>query len=402
VSEGRVAAARGRSPGHGRLRKRLFRWSAAAASVAVTTGLMGCGGGGGANAATEAAGALAVVVGSHSNMPPPVLAGRAASVVDMAVGQQSRFSLIVADGAPFQETTTGLPQRADRRAIEEAVTAARAQTAESDLLGALHLAAGALAGQRGLRTLVVLDSGLSTAGALRFTTPGTLDAHPQELAETLGDAHQLPDLSGVSVVFQGLGDTAAPQQPLDPIRRAQLVAIWSAVARQAGATSVQVERTSLEGTPLEGDPAAPAMPPVTPVETDAGYRCAGTTMTLSGGPFAYRPNSDDLLDPAAAVGVLRGIAEQLIAGQIVSILYGTTATIGEPADRVRFSDQRAQAVADLLIELGVPIPQLHVEGLGSDFPGYIVDRDDEGRLMPAAAALNRTVFIEFTAPVVCG
>ncbi len=46
--------------------------------------------------------------------------------------------------------------------------------------------------------------------------------------------------------------------------------------------------------------------------------------------------------------------------------------------------------------------ELHVEGLGSDFPGYIVDRDDAGRLLPAAAALNRTVFIEFTAPVVCG
>ncbi len=302
MSDGRVAAARGRFPRHGRLRRRLFRWSAAATSVAVAGGLMGCGGG--ASATPETTGALAVVVGAHSNMPSPELAGRSASVVDMAVAQQSRFSLIVADGAPFQETASASPQQADRRTIDEAVMGARARTAESDLVGALHLAAEALAGHRGLRTLVVLDSGLSTAGALNFATPGMLDAHPREVAEALGDAQQLPDLSGVSVVFHGLGDTAAPQQPLDPIRRAQLVAIWSAIARQAGAGSVQVEATPLEGGPL------PATPPVTPVQTDQGYRCAGTTMTLSGGPFAYRPNSDEFIDPAAAVDVLRGIAEQ--------------------------------------------------------------------------------------------
>ncbi len=50
----------------------------------------------------------------------------------------------------------------------------------------------------------------------------------------------------------------------------------------------------------------------------------------------------------------------------------------------------------------MPIPQLHVEGRGSDFPGYVADYDEAGRLLPAVAALNRWVLVEFSAPVTCG
>lgn len=390
--------ARDRCASRGPLRQRLSRWSAGAAACVLAAGLAGCGAGASASpeaTGPEAAGALVVVVGAHSNMPSPALAGRSASAVDTALRQQSRFSMVVADGAPFD--ATGLSaEPVDREAVDEAVAGARAQTAESDLLGALGRAAGALAEQPGLRTLVVLDSGLSTTGALNFTAPGMFDAQPQEVADALRDGQQLPDLSGVRVVFHGLGDTAEPQQTLDPIRRAQLVAIWSAVVRQAGAAGVQVE-----GMPLAGEPIA-GLPPVATIEPGLGYRCDGATMTLTGGPFAYRPNTDEFMDPAATLDALRPVAEQLRAGRIDSVLFGTTAAVGEPADQIRFSDERAQAVADLLIELGVPVPLLHVEGQGSDFPGYVTDRDAAGRLVPAAAALNRSVRIEFSAPVACG
>jgi outer membrane protein OmpA-like peptidoglycan-associated protein len=61
---------------------------------------------------------------------------------------------------------------------------------------------------------------------------------------------------------------------------------------------------------------------------------------------------------------------------------------------VRLSEQRAQAVAALLAGLGVPADRLTVVGRGSDFPGYVVDHDGSGHLLPAAAALNRKVMIE--------
>lgn len=372
----------------------MVRWAAAAMSLGAAAGVAGCGGG--ASASAQPTGALAVVVGAHSNMPSAVLVGRAASARDMAARQQSEFSLTVADGAPFREDVgIGLAQGSDREGIDEAIAQARARTPETDLLGAIAVAADELADRRGLRTLLVLDSGLSTAGPVNFSTPGLLDVHPQELADALSDALQLPDLSGVRVIFQGIGQTAAPQQALDPVRRSQLAAIWTAIARQAGASSVQVEEGSVDGAESAG------LPPVSTVDPGSGHTCTGATMTLTGGPFGFRPDSDQFVDAQAVVTALRGIADQLRSGQVVATVFGTTASIGEVSDRVRFSNERAQAVADVLIELGVPIPQLRVEGLGSDFAGYVRDHDDAGRLLPAAAALNRTVFLQFDGPIEC-
>ena len=375
----------------------LVRGWAAVVSVAVAAGLAACGGG--ASASADPSGALVVVVGAHSNMPPRALSGRSGSARETAVVQRSQFSLIVADGAPFQEgATVALTHEEGRQTVDEAVAGARARSPEADLVGALRLAAQELDRHGGLRTLVVVDSGLSTTGIVNFSTPGMLDAHPGELADALNDAQQLPDLSGIAVVFDGLGETASPQQALDPIRQAQLAAIWTAIAQRAGATSVHVDETTASAT------AAPdaSLPPVTPIEPGLGYSCEGTTMTLVGGPFAFRPDSDQFVDAPAAVQVLTPIATQLRAKGISATMFGTTAAVGEVADRVRFSDERAQAVADMLIDLDVPIPQLHVEGLGSDFPDYGADRDGAGRLLPAAAALNRTVRIEFSGPVTCG
>src|SRR4051794_19300437 len=88
-----------------------------------------------------------------------------------------------------------------------------------------HPAARLRGGQPGVRTVVVVDPGLSTTGALDFTQPGMLDADPHYVADSLGDLHQLPGLSGVSVVFQGLGETTGPQPALDPSHRAHLTAI---------------------------------------------------------------------------------------------------------------------------------------------------------------------------------
>jgi outer membrane protein OmpA-like peptidoglycan-associated protein len=395
----------------------LRRCAAALAGIVVAASLAGCGASAdGAQPVgplpehgSSFAGALAIVVGARNNVPPPVLAGRAASAREMALTQQSHVSLVVADGAPAVQGTFAVPlleprdgadteqqREANRRRVDEAVAAARAATPESDLLAALDVAARSMETQPGPHTVVILDSGLSTSGALNFRQPGLLDADPQELADTLSDAQQLPDVTGASVIFQGLGEVVRPQQPLERARRTQLASIWTAVLKEAGALAVVVDHPPLDGSPPAG------LPPVTPVSIDAGVNCAGTTVTLSGGDLAFQPGSAELLDPEAAVEVLRPLATQIIDRRLTAIVFGTYASVGDPAARVRISDRRAQTVADVLIDHGVPIPQLHVEGLGSDFADYVPDRDPEGRLLPVAAALNRKIFIELTGSVSCG
>jgi outer membrane protein OmpA-like peptidoglycan-associated protein len=259
----------------------------------------------------------------------------------------------------------------------------------------MDLAGKSIGQHQGLRTLVILDSGLSTAGALNFTEPGMLDADPQDVATTLADSRLLPDLTGVGVVFQGLGETVAPQEPLDRARRTQLQNIWTAVAKKAGAVVVQVEPSS------KNDEPAADLPPVTPVTLGAGYECRPGQMVLTGGSLGFKPGSGEFLDPEAAVKVLRPIVEQVLSNDIAADMFGTDATVGEPGERRRLSEARAQTVADTFIGFGVPVSQLRVEGRGSDFEGLVPDRDSFDRVIPAAAAMNRKVIIEFDGEVRC-
>jgi hypothetical protein len=115
----------------------------------------------------------------------------------------------------------------------------------------------------------------------------------------------------------------------------------------------------------------------------------------------FRPGGALLLDPKRIAEVLRPYAEQMKSrGTLIAEVFGRYSE-GEPAAVLLLTEQRGQEVANVLIDLGVPIPQLRVKGFGSDFPGYVPDRDATGHLVPATAALNRTVILEFTEPVDC-
>lgn len=385
---------------------RRHRGLVVAIACGMTGTLAGCGGTSDAAVADSPGGALTIVVGAHSNAPRPSLDGAAGSARDLALQQGARLAMVVADGAPFQQDLSPLlaagaadvPEQQrplSPRAIDDAVAGARARSPESDLLAALTLAGKSLGGQRGLRTLVVLDSGLSTAGVVNFTEPGMLDADPQDVATFLANSRLLPNLTGVSVVFEGIGETAAPQQPLGRARRTRLESIWTAVVKKAGAETVQIER------PPSANPPAADLPPVTPVTVGTGYVCSPGQMVLTGGGLGFQPGSGKFQDPAAALEALRPIIEQVRDAGIPTDMFGTDAAVGDPPERRKRSEERAQTVANLFIALGMPMSELRVEGQGSNFDGYVNDRDSLDRVLPAAAAQNRKVILKFARPVRC-
>jgi outer membrane protein OmpA-like peptidoglycan-associated protein len=372
----------------------LRRLAVTACSIALAAGLAGC------SDSVEPTGGLAIVVGARNNMPPPSFTGKAVEAREDALVSQAYLSVVVADGAPFQMDGAGVlvardenavVQKQDRerhrQAIDATLAEARAETPETDLLGALDLAARGISSAPGDHTLVVLDSGLSTVDPLDFRTPGLIDFDPVELANSLKVAGELPDLSRVDVVFQGLGDTASPQEKLRRPQRLSLIEIWVAIVEAAGARSVEVEES-----PLSGEPVAD-LPPVTPVSFANGMSCEGNAVSLSGGDVAFQPNSAVFKDRAAASAVVEPVAQQLLSGQMTARLTGTTADVGDETGQVRLSEERAQAVLDLLVSLRVPGDRLSAVGLGSDFPEYVPDHDAEGNLVPEAAALNRKVMV---------
>ena len=374
------------------------RLGAGMVALVLATGMSAC-----TTAATPAGtGGLAVIVGGHSNMPRAAVAGKVAAARDRAVSTDATVAILVADGAPFvlqagrlqaRSSNSEIQQRdreQNRTMIDTDVLNARARTRETNLLGALDLAAREISSAPGDHTIVALDSGLSTVAPLDFTQPGLLDSDPTELATSLKNARELPDLTGDAVVFQGLGDTAAPQEKVGRPQRVSLIDIWTAIARAAGARDVRIEESPLVGAPTSG------LPPVTPVRLGTGLTCSGSVVTLTGGDVAFQADSAVFKDGAAAKALVMPIAKQLQDAHVTATLTGTTANVGAKPGQRDLSEQRARAVAALLVDLGVPADRLTSFGRGSDFPGYVPDHDAAGNLIPAAAAMNRKVTIELS------
>lgn len=373
------------------VRRRLL---SAAGILAVAAAAAGCT----APVPADPTGGLAVVVGGRANMPPAAVSGVAGQEVTNAVITRAEVSVVVADGAPFvvaDERLSGLSRDDSgsterREVLESAISTATAATAETDLLTALELAAREVQDAPGRQTVLVVDSGLSTAGALDFRHKGMLDVAPADLVASLAAKGALPDLSGVHVIFQGLGDTAAPQPVLGAVVREHVIALWTAIALGAGALDVNVERA-----PLTGEPPT-ARPPVGVVGSGSGMSCAQNTVVLTGGDVAFEADRAVFQDDVAASETLRPIAESLKAAGVTATLTGTTARVGDADGQRRLSQQRAQAVADLLSGLGVPAQRLTVVGVGSEFPGYVRDHDGRGNLLPREAAMNRKVVISLS------
>ncbi len=376
---------------------------AAAAVAALACGLAGCS----SASAAPATGAVSFAVGGRSNMPPIQLDGRAMAVLDEAVENQSLASIVVADGDPSvvassrlktegeNETAREQSRQRNRQALADGLVAAAADDPQADLLTALDLAARSIRSETGPHTIVVVDSGLSTVAPLDFTQPGMLEADPQEVVDQLRNAGALPELDGTVVVLQGIGDTAEPQERLSIAQRASLLATWEAVIKAAGASSVDFEDAPLEGEPEED------LPDVSPVPLPLPYICTPGRVELGGGDVAFEADTAVFRDAQAAEAVIAPIAEQMVAGGMTARVTGTTADVGEIDGQLVLSRDRAQAVADVLADLGVQPGDLTVEGLGSDFPEYVPDHDANGDLIPGAAAQNRKVTITLSGTISC-
>ncbi|HEY6422361.1 MAG TPA: OmpA family protein [Pseudonocardiaceae bacterium] len=354
----------------------------------------------GGNQASSAPGALAVIVGAHSNMAAPSLLEPIRAEIGTASELGSSATVIVDDGTPAAAAPVSLKAANDNplyqqdqiKQLKNLIDKARADNPEVDLLAAINLAARSVTEAAGPRTIVVIDSGLQTTGALRFQDQNgaLLNANPDEVVELLRRTKQLPDLTGMRVIFTGLGDTAAPQQPLPTPARAALVDLWTKVVAAAGG------RPEVKQAPLPGTRTLDGLPPVTVVPVAA--RSIGpvpSVTVLHDSTVGFVPGQAVFRDPDQARAVLADYAREIKNGRR-AMLTGTTASAGTVEYRLQLSQERANAVRDVLVGLDAPADRISTRGLGSDFPGYLPDQDRQGNLDPIRAAQNRQVIIELT------
>jgi OOP family OmpA-OmpF porin len=350
-------------------------------------------------------GPVVFAVSGRRESPPPVLTGMMRAAATKAVAIGSAIGVVDVDGNPelvaasaFTDPTPGnnTALNSDRTTylgqIMSTVTGDRALHPHANDLKGLDVAGRAVraACPRG-GTIYLEDSGLQETGPLNFRRLGTLQASPRDVVAFLTREHELPDLKGIVVVLVGIGDTAPPQQPLSISQRTNLIAIWSAIAKAAGATFVRVDPTPRSG-------AAPVnVPPVSivPVPKETEWSPADNTFEFpDSGPVGFQPNTAAFRNPSAAAKALRRLANYLIANPSVKIkLTGTTAHWGTLASDLALSLRRADAVKSVLIRLGAAPSQILTMGLGWKFSGYQNDQGPGGVLLPGPAEHNRSVIV---------
>ncbi|MGH4024895.1 MAG: OmpA family protein, partial [Pseudonocardiaceae bacterium] len=318
-------------------------------------------------------GPLALAVSGRQNSPGFVLSQTSEQVISTATDGRSSglLTLIDVDGTPSVVKTFTSAPKSEIAAKEylsiiigEAATV-RAKSPEVDVLSALDTAARVIGPTRP-GTVVLVDSGLSTAGAVRFDEKTAVDIEVNDMVTSLRDNGALPDFRGLTVVFVGIGEVAPPQPALRPAQRHHLVELWTGIAQAGGAACVasidQVRRANPPDAvpPVRIVPIPP--PPVTRVERDRFILTNGSEVRFQPD---FGPNSSEFVDSSAARRALIPVAKAAADRPNTRVrIAGTTANLGNKGAQRLLSLERAQAVASLLVELGVDPERLIVEGLG--------------------------------------
>ncbi len=351
------------------------------------------------------AGPLVFAVGGRANTPAVSGTTALANAVQAAAVHEATVTLVDTGGAPqarerFElrlesrnEAARAREAERNARALAEQLVQVSAVEPEANPLEALNKGAEAIDSATGGATVVLVDSGLQTMGALDYTKDGMLAADPQDVFKAVSAAGQLPDLTGITVILVGIGQTAPPQEPLDAGKRRTVQAHWRALVEGAGAACV-----AFDDTPRSAAPAA-GLPAVTPFPVPAVESQVPTPES----PRYLRDEVQFLSDEARYVDTelaelaLRPIADWMTSTGSAVTVTGTTASDGTEEGRLRLSLMRAEAVKASLVSLGADASRIRTAGVGTNHPSHVDDLGPNGELLPGPAAQNRLVIVEVDA-----
>lgn len=356
--------------------------------------------------------AVAILVGHHGcSLDLNMSSKSVQSLVKRALDEEGYLTVVKVDGDP-QIVASGsltLDQRyrqGDAALLEKeandrlnALLAElgniQADTPEVDTLEAIRLAVRQLtdAPDGAEKIILIVDTGLSTTGLLNFRN-NLLNAEPEALAEELAGLEAIPDLTGIRVIWQQIGDVAYPQQELSPAQRNKLIAIWKAIIEQGNGSfelSDTPPKTAVEEDTLPCVSAVdlPADEPVVYAPT-AELRQFQEPVILGEDQVQFAGDSAEYLDRDMAETTIKPIAEYLLEHDDQTLLLvGTTAGDGQNDYTLRLSQMRADTVKSTLVLLGVPENRVLTIGMGNEDPWHIYGAGTNGTL----ASQNRKVVL---------
>jgi len=357
---------------------------------------------------TAAVPGIAVIVGNRANSPAPAIPtaeldsrldalirlSRSSKVDEEAVvgvdvirldGEPAITCVVKLDVNTHNDAADADAANRFRSDIANRVHEVQAQKPEADVLGALSLAAKSI-GNGG--TIFLIDSGLQTVNPLNFAATKLIGQEPDQILDLLRPIAPLPDLTGRTVVFAGIGYTAPPQERLHEGQQQLLVRLWQALAEQAGAKVVVLPQPNT-------DPAATGLPKVTPVAVpdpgNVSFACNSQTVLRNDGKVGFVPNRTDFLDEVSARNALGELVRFLASNPDARVVL--TGNIAHYGTDFSLATRRAAAVKDLLVQLGAPAGRITAVGDGwGPYPSKTAGPD------PVSDQQNRRVVVE----VKCG
>ncbi|MEU7791901.1 OmpA family protein [Micromonospora tulbaghiae] len=344
-------------------------------------------------------GAIALVVGGRNNMPRPQLTKMATDRLRAAFDKRDTMVVVDVTGDPKVRYTGQIDQACDSATtcdaafrsfvakVNRLLGGVKAEVGEADTLEAVLTAARVLRTYKGDKSMVVIDNGLQTVGAMPLQAPGALTAEPEAVVAPLAEKGRLDDLARLPILWTGLGSSAGRQARVPSDAAVMLEALWEGVLGHAEA---QVE---FDPTDLRDLPPADGLPSVTPVpfEPEKAPRSGGC-FRLREDQIGFLGQKAEFRDPAKARQVLEPVAAELKRLNIPATVIGTTAL--PDGDDHGLSTRRAEKAVSVLVELGVPKRRLTPIGVGTEFADFVPDTDRNGNLIETLAVQNRLVIIQ--------
>jgi outer membrane protein OmpA-like peptidoglycan-associated protein len=208
--------------------------------------------------------------------------------------------------------------------------------------------------------IFIISSLLDTSDPLDFRKLG-FDVAPSEVVKTLKAADELPDLENADITIL-VRPVAGKQTDLRPPQRDYLKAVWRQVLVASGARRVRFD--FVDGTTPISTVTSPTVPIPAPPSTLVPVDPKTGNCHLDTSAY-FASDSARLLAAAATKAALKRCVAGISPTNIVTVTGWTAGADPNNQIAIRLSKQRAQAIANLLEQLGVAHRQLVVRGYGN-------------------------------------
>ncbi|SEQ93891.1 OmpA family protein [Lachnospiraceae bacterium NE2001] len=302
-----------------------------------------------------------------------------------------------------------------KKSVRKAINAMDKVTPEApevNMVGAIKTAVNQLKSfaDGGEKRLIIVASCISTVSPLDMTG-GIAYINIQDIVSRLIDQKEIPDLSGVVIDIYGLGyiSQGKGQENLSGVEAENLKSLYTTLFQSAGAAEGDIcihtnapngtdesERPYVTPVPTTGTSNSIVSVNSEELQQDTTYNLDDTVLEFSENTLHYKAGSAEFIAGDDEVrAVLSPVVNWWNMNTEKSLLvFSATASAGSDEELEQLSQERADAVKNRLIDMGVSNDHILTYSLGYRHNPYrVVDVDENGNFIEEEGRKNRVTYI---------